>query len=143
MAFCNGAWLLTLSLIPFDILSKMSCFLFLFLFLTNKQEHVKFVITFLYVMVYNNMMKRAVLTGTVVMHVGFSTDASPRLPRIILLLVSMSVVGVLYPMGTPVNKQTLSANNSNTWANGKNLNTFYRQINFISKALATLHLYNL
>lgn len=59
------------------------------------------------------------------MHVGFSTDASPLLPRIILLLVSMSVVGVEYPMGTPVNKQTLSASNSNTCAKGKNLQQKY------------------
>lgn len=35
-----------------------------------------------------------VLTGTVVMHVGFRTVASPLLPRFILLLVSINVVGV-------------------------------------------------
>lgn len=33
-------------------------------------------------------------TGTVVMQVGFNTDASPRQPRFILLLVSINVVGV-------------------------------------------------
>lgn len=55
------------------------------------------------------------------MQVGFNTDASPLQPRFILLLVSIKVVGVEYPIGTPVNKQTLSANNSNTCASGKNL----------------------
>lgn len=72
----------------------------------------------------DNCSGKANLTGTVVIHVGFNTDASPLLPRIILLLVSMSVVGVEYPMGTPVNRQTLSANNSKTCANGKNLTIF-------------------
>lgn len=60
-------------------------------------------------------------TGTVVMHVGFNTVASPLHPRFILLLVSINVVGVEYPIGTPVSKHTLSANNSKTWANGKKL----------------------
>lgn len=54
------------------------------------------------------------LTGTVVMHVGFKTVASPLEPLIILLLVSIKVNGVEYPIGTPVIKQTLSATNSNT-----------------------------
>lgn len=35
-----------------------------------------------------------ILTGTVVIAVGFNTEASPLQPRLILLLVSVSVVGV-------------------------------------------------
>jgi hypothetical protein len=60
------------------------------------------------------------LTGTVVMQVGLKMDASPLLPFIIFVLESMRVVGVEYPIGTPVIKQTLSASNSKTWARGRN-----------------------
>lgn len=56
------------------------------------------------------------------MQVGFKTLASPLQPFIILLLESINVSGVEYPIEIPVNRHTLSAKSSNTWANGKNLN---------------------
>lgn len=55
------------------------------------------------------------------MAVGLRIEASPLHPRLILLLLSVSVVGVEYPMGTPVKRHKLSESNSKTWANGKNL----------------------
>lgn len=54
------------------------------------------------------------LTGTEVIAVGLSTDTSPLLPRLILVLESVNVVGVEYPIGTPVRRHKLSASNSKT-----------------------------
>lgn len=59
------------------------------------------------------------ISGTAVMHVGFKTLASPLDPFIIFVLVSIKVFADEYPIGTPVRRQTLSANNSKTWASGR------------------------
>lgn len=42
------------------------------------------------------------------MRVGFNIDASPFVPRLILLDVSIMVNGVEYPIRTPQNKQASS-----------------------------------
>jgi len=47
-------------------------------------------------------------TGTAVMTVGFNMDASPFVPRLILLDVSIIVKGVEYPIRIPHNKQANS-----------------------------------
>lgn len=53
------------------------------------------------------------------MQVGFKTLASPRDPFMIFVLVSINVFADEYPIGTPVNRQTLSASNSKTCASGR------------------------
>jgi hypothetical protein len=48
-----------------------------------------------------NKQNNKVLTGTAVRHVGRRTDASPLVPFLILLELSIMVKGVEYPMETP------------------------------------------
>lgn len=50
-------------------------------------------------------------TGTAVMRVGLNTAASPFVPRLILLDVSIIVNGVEYPILIPHNKQASSVIN--------------------------------
>lgn len=53
-------------------------------------------------------MSFSIHTGTAVIIVGFNTDASPFVPRLILLDVSIMVNGVEYPILIPHNKQASS-----------------------------------
>lgn len=98
-----GASAFTFALIPFEMRSRMSC----------RRMKVPFELG-------TPINKLPQLTGTDVMQVGFSTDASPLQPFMIFELESISVSGVEYPIGTPVNRHTLSASSSNTCANGRN-----------------------
>lgn len=54
------------------------------------------------------------INGTAVMQVGFNVLASPRVPLMIFVLLSMRVFGDEYPIGTPVRRHTLSASSSKT-----------------------------
>jgi len=57
------------------------------------------------------LKKKKIHTGTAVMTVGFNTAASPFVPRLILLDVSIIVNGVEYPILIPHNKQASSVIN--------------------------------